>query len=170
MKTSFDDSIAVLKELGAEIVEINLAVLKYAMPTYYIIATAEASTNLARFDGIRYGNRDRHAKTLDEVYDLTREHGFGTEVKRRIILGTYVLSSGVSGSHYKKALGARGKILDAFNHSFNDCDLIVMPTAPTTAFETGSLQDPISMYLMDLYTVHAKFNRSSSAQCPFWIC
>lgn len=166
MKSSFDDSIAVLKDLGAEIVEINLKVLKYAMPTYYIIATAEASTNLARFDGIRYGNRNQYAMTLDEVYDLTREHGFGTEVKRRIILGTSVLSSGYSGSYYKKALGARTQILDAFTTSFESCDIVTMPTAPTPAFETGSIQDPVSMYLMDLYTVHANLTGLPAISVP----
>lgn len=166
MKASFDDSINTFKELGAEIVEIDLDILKYAIPTYYIIATAEASTNLARYDGVRYGSRDIHAKTLDEVYDLSREHGFGTEVKRRVLLGTYVLSSGESGSYYKKALGARGKILDRFNHAFRDCDLIMMPTAPTPAFETGSIQDPIAMYLMDLYTVHANLTGFPALSVP----
>ncbi|MCH9633556.1 MAG: Glutamyl-tRNA(Gln) amidotransferase subunit A [Chlamydiae bacterium] len=166
MKQSFDESVQVIKDLGGEIVEVNLSVLKYAMATYYIIATAEASTNLARFDGVRYGNRDLHAKNLDELYDLTRENGFGTEVKRRIVLGTYVLSSGYSGSYYKKALGARGKILDAFNDTLKSCDLVIMPTAPTPAFETGSIQDPLSMYLMDLYTVHANLTGLPALSIP----
>ena len=129
-------------------------------------ATAEASTNLARFDGVRYGNRDRHALTLDELYDMTRENNFGPEVKRRILLGTYVLSSGFSGGYYKKALGARGKILGAFEKAFASSDMIVMPTAPTDAFELGSLQDPISMYLMDLYTVHANLTGLPAISVP----
>lgn len=166
IRTSFDDSLKVLQELGAEIVEIDLDILKYSIPTYYIVATAEASTNLARYDGIRFGSRDRHAKTLDEVYELTREHGFGAEVKRRILLGTYVLSANATGSYYKKALGARGKILHQFNNAFGGCDLIVMPTAPTPAFETNSIQDPLAMYLVDLYTVHANLTGFPALSIP----
>lgn len=166
IKASFNDSLKVLQELGAEITEVDLDILKYSIPTYYIIATAEASTNLARYDGIRFGSRDPHAKTLDEVYELTREHGFGTEVKRRILLGTYVLSSGATGSYYKKALGARGKILNQFNNAFGGCDLIAMPTTPTPAFETNSIQDPLAMYLLDLYTVHANLTGLPALSIP----
>ena len=166
VKENFQESLEHLKKLGAELIDVNLDLLKYAMATYYIIATAEASTNLARFDGIRYGYRDPHAHNIDQVYDLSRENGFGPEVKRRILLGTYVLSSGFYGSHYKKALGARGKILEAFQAHFEQCDMIVMPTAPTPAFETGSFQNPTDMYLMDLYTVHANLTGLPALSVP----
>ncbi len=155
MRQSFDSSVERMKEMGAQIVDIDLSVLKYSIPTYYILATAEASTNLARFDGIRYGKRDPHAKSLDEVYDLSREFGFGFEVKRRIMLGTYVLSSGHSVSYYKKAQKVRTKIINSFESAFEQCDIISFPTTPTPTFELGSLQDPVSMYLMDLYTTNA---------------
>lgn len=154
-KQSFEKSVQTLKDIGAEIIDVDLSILKYSIATYYILATAEASTNLARFDGVRYGNRDPHAKTLDEVYDLTREFGFGFEVKRRILLGTYVLSAGLSQSYYKKAQKVRTKIIESFEKAFSKCDLITFPTTPTPAFELGSKQDPISMYLVDLYTTTA---------------
>ncbi len=165
-KNLFERSVAVFKELGASIVDVDLTILKYAIPTYYIIATAEASTNLARFDGIRYGNRDRHAQTLDQIYDLSRENGFGFEVKRRILLGTYVLSSGFSEGHYKKALRVRSKIIHKFLEAFSHCDLILTPTAPSSAFELGSVQDPVSMYLVDLYTVHANLTGLPALSIP----
>lgn len=134
-KESFERSVNLLKQSGAEIVDIDLTILKYSIATYYILATAEASTNLARFDGIRYGNRDPHAVNLDEVYELSREFGFGFEVKRRILLGTYVLSAGKSSSYYKKAQKVRTKIIESFEAAFARCDLIAFPTTPTPAFE-----------------------------------
>ena len=163
---SFNQSIELMKSLGATIVPIDLSLLKYAIATYYILATAEASTNLARFDGIRYGHRNQHAVTLDEVYNLTREFGFGFEVKRRIMLGTYVLSSGFTGDYYKKALKVRNKIIQSFNQAFENCDLITLPTAPSCAFELGSIQDPVSMYLVDLYTVHANLTGLPAISVP----
>lgn len=165
-RASFETSVKTLKEKGAEIVEVDLDILKYSIATYYILATAEASTNLARFDGIRYGNRDPHALTLDQVYDLTREFGFGFEVKRRILLGTYVLSSSNSTSYYKKAQKVRTKIIESFEKAFLGCDLIAFPTTPTPAFELGSIQDPVSMYLVDLYTTTANLSGLPAISVP----
>ncbi len=165
-RESFERSVEILKKSGAEIVEIDLTILKYSIATYYILATAEASTNLARFDGVRYGNRDPHAVTLDDVYNLTREFGFGFEVKRRILLGTYVLSAGHSTSYYKKAQKVRTKIIESFEKAFEGCDLITFPTTPTPAFELGSVQDPVSMYLMDLYTTTANLSGLPAISVP----
>lgn len=169
-KESFEKSVSLLKEIGAEIVDIDLSVLKYSIATYYILATAEASTNLARFDGIKYGHRDPHCVTLDDVYNLSREFGFGFEVKRRILLGTYVLSSGHSTSYYKKAQRVRTKIIESFEKAFLSCDLIAFPTTPTAAFELGSVQDPVSMYLMDLYTTNANLSGLPAISVPTGFC
>ncbi len=152
-RQNFDDSLSTLKNLGAEIVDIDLDILKYSLAVYYIIAPAEASTNLARFDGIKYGVRSKNAKTLDDVYDLSRDEGFGSEVKRRIMLGTYVLSSGYQDAYYKKAQKVRTLIIRAYEKAFSTCDLIVMPTAPFAAYEIGKVQDPMQLYLLDLFTV-----------------
>jgi aspartyl-tRNA(Asn)/glutamyl-tRNA(Gln) amidotransferase subunit A len=152
-KKNFDESIKVFEKLNYKIVDINLDILKYSIAVYYIIATAEASTNLARFDGIKYGHRSKKAKTINEVYDLSRDEGFGTEVKRRIILGTYVLSSSHQDAFYKKASKVRSLIINAYNEAFEKCDFILMPTTPSTAFKLKSIQDPIKMYLQDLFTI-----------------
>jgi aspartyl-tRNA(Asn)/glutamyl-tRNA(Gln) amidotransferase subunit A len=159
-------SIETLKTLGCEIVDINLDSLKYAVATYYIIATAEASTNLARFDGIRYGVRSKQATTLDEVYDFSRTEGFGAEVKKRILLGTYVLSAGYQDAFYKKAKGVRLKITDEFHRAFSQCDLIAMPTAPSAAFLKGAIQDPIAMYLQDIYTIGVNLSGVTAISIP----
>ena len=157
-KENYDNFIASverLKSLGAKIQDIDLAICKYSIAVYYIVATAEASTNLARFDSIRYGVRPEAAKTLDEVYDLSRKEGFGTEVKKRIMLGTYVLSSGFQDALYKKAQKVRTLILNAFEKAFETCDAIALPTAPTGAFELNSIHDPVEMYLQDVFTIPA---------------
>lgn len=152
-KQLFEKSLTVLKKLGAEIVDVDLSTLKYSIAVYYIIATAEASTNLARFDGIRFGNRSPRAKTLDEVYDLSKEEGFGPEVKRRILLGTYVLSAGYQDAYYKKAQKVRALMIKQYNEAFKKCSLIAMPVSPFAAFEIGSIKDPLQMYLEDIYTI-----------------
>lgn len=152
-KTIFQQSLDKMKELGAEIVDVDLSILKYAIATYYILATAEASTNLARFDGIRYGQRSPRAHTLEEVYDLSKEEGFGAEVKRRIMLGTFVLSAGYQDAYYKKAQKVRTLIIRAYQEAFSKCDLIATPVAPSAAFKIGSIQDPLQMYLEDIYTI-----------------
>ncbi|MBT4445540.1 MAG: Asp-tRNA(Asn)/Glu-tRNA(Gln) amidotransferase subunit GatA [Waddliaceae bacterium] len=155
VRENFYASIDVLKGLGAKVVDVDLSILKYSIALYYILATAEASTNLARFDGIRYGLRSSQAKTLDEIYDLSKEEGFGFEVKRRIILGTYVLSSGFQDAYYHKAQKIRTLIIDKFNEAFKTCDIISLPTSPFPAFELDAVKDPMQMYLSDIYTIAA---------------
>ena len=151
----FEDSLEVLKGLGVKIVEINLDQLKHSIPIYYILSTAEASTNLSRFDGIRYGVRFEKARNLDEIYDLSREEGFGAEVKQRILLGTFVLSSGYQDAYYKKAQKIRTLMIQEYKKAFEACDIIVMPVTPSPAFEIGGIRDPLEMYLQDLYTIGA---------------
>lgn len=152
-KHRFDISMKVIKQLGAEIIDIDLSILKYSLATYYILATAEASTNLARFDGIRYGVRSSRAKTLDEVYDFSKEEGYGAEVKRRILLGTYVLSAGYQDAYYKKAQKVRTLLIQRFKEAFKQCDLVATPVSPFPAFEIGAIKDPLQMYLADIYTI-----------------
>lgn len=154
-KEIFQRSLKELKDLGASFVEINLDILRYSIAAYYIIAPAEASTNLARFDGIRYGMRSKEAKNLEEIYDRTRDETLGVEVKKRIILGTYVLSAEFNNALYTKAQKLRTKIIKEFEKAFDLCDLIVMPTTPGTAFSLGSIQDPVEMYLQDIFTISA---------------
>lgn len=154
-KENFEASLKTLTSLGASIVEVDLSLLEYAIPTYYILATAEASTNLARFDGIRYGKRSERAKTLDEVYDFSKEEGFGKEVKMRILLGTFVLSSGYQDAFYKKAQKVRTLIIEQYQKAFKQADIIAMPVSPFPTFEFHSIQDPLQMYLADIYTISA---------------
>ena len=143
------------RDLGVELVEVSLPHTRYAVAAYYIIATAEASANLARFDSIRYGFRDREAEAegLLDMYSRSRATGFGAEVKRRIILGTYVLSSGYYDAYYLKAQKVRALIRDDFRRAFESCDLILAPVAPTPAFRRGALSEPLQMYLSDIYTI-----------------
>lgn len=154
-KKVFNDALEVMKGLGATVVDVNLDILKYSLAVYYILATAEASTNLARFDGIRYGQRSSKAKTLEEVYDYSKEEGFGPEVKRRILLGTYVLSAGYQDAYYKKAQKVRTLLMESYDKAFAQCDIVVTPTSPFTAFEIGTIKDPLQMYLEDIYTIGA---------------
>ncbi len=142
------------KKLGAEIVEISLDVAEYSLATYYIIACAEASSNLGRFDGVRYTHRAKDYNGLWDLYKKSRSEAFGDEVKRRIILGTYVLSSGYYDAYYKKAQQVRTLVMNKFNEAFGKCDVIITPTSPTTAFDIGGkLNDPLSMYKADICTV-----------------
>lgn len=144
----------VLKSRGAQLVEFDFPVMEYMVPTYYIIAAAEASSNLSRFDGVKYGWRAEGYEDLTDLYCKTRTQGFGAEVKRRILLGTFVLSSGYYDAYYKKALQAKGLIKAAFDEAFGRCDLMLTPVAPTTAPKLGeSLSDPLQMYLSDIDTV-----------------
>ncbi len=152
---NFKKSTELLKELGAEIIDIDLDVLKYSVAIYYILATAEASTNLARFDGIKYGKRASKVHSLEDIYNLSREEGFGFEVKKRIMLGTYVLSAGYQDAYYKKAQKMRTLIINAFEKAFSTCDIVIMPTSPSSAFEIGSIQNPLDMYMQDLFTISA---------------
>jgi aspartyl-tRNA(Asn)/glutamyl-tRNA(Gln) amidotransferase subunit A len=149
-------AVDVYRELGAEIVDIELPHASYAIAVYYIIATAEASSNLARFDGVRYGFRAEEAPELRQMYRKTREEGFGPEVKRRIMLGTYVLSAGYYDAYYRKAQQVRTLIKDDFRRAFTSCDALITPTSPTPAFAIGEkVDDPLAMYLNDIYTVTA---------------
>ena len=141
-------------ERGAEIIEVSLPHTKYALPTYYVIAPAEASSNLARYDGVKYGYRN-YQNHLDDLYANTRADGFGDEVKRRILIGTYVLSAGYYDAYYRKAQRVRNLIIQDFNKVFRYVDVILTPTTPSAAFEVGSQQDPISMYMNDVFTVPA---------------
>ena len=154
VKAAFYKSIEKLRELGAEVKEISLNYAAYALPTYYIIATAEASSNLARYDGIKYGYRTKDFEDLQDIYSKSRTEGFGDEVKRRIMLGTYVLSSGYYDAYYKRAGQVRTLIQQDFNKAFNQVDVIAMPTAPNTTFKFGEKSsNPVEMYLEDIYTV-----------------
>ncbi|MBR5154696.1 MAG: Asp-tRNA(Asn)/Glu-tRNA(Gln) amidotransferase subunit GatA [Alphaproteobacteria bacterium] len=151
----WDKAIEIMKEKGAEIVNISLPHTKYALPCYYVIAPAEASSNLARYDGIRFGNRV-NGSNLEELYINTRSEGFGKEVKRRILIGTYVLSAGFYDAYYLKAQKIRRLIKNDFDEAFKKCDVILAPTSPIEAFSIGDkkmLENPINMYLNDVFTV-----------------
>ncbi|MGA8151773.1 MAG: Asp-tRNA(Asn)/Glu-tRNA(Gln) amidotransferase subunit GatA [Terriglobales bacterium] len=156
VKSAVEAAIQKLAELGCEVVPVSLPHTKYAIPTYYIVATAEASSNLARFDGVRYGFRARDAHTLSEMYRRSRDQGFGPEVKRRIMLGTYALSAGYYDAYYLKAQKVRTLLAQDFEAAFKQVDAIVTPTSPTAAFKLGErVDDPLAMYLADIYTVTA---------------
>jgi len=150
------EAIALLERAGAKTREVSLPHTPYAIATYYLIATAEASSNLARFDGVRYGHRAADASSLGEMYRATRSEGFGAEVKRRILLGTYVLSAGYYDAYYRKAQQVRTLLRRDFDEAFRACDVIATPTAPEAAFPIGArTADPLRMYLSDVYTVSA---------------
>ena len=154
VQKALNEAIDVYKKLGAEIIEINMPHLDYAIAAYYVIATAEASSNLARYDGVHYGHRSEKAENYIEVYSKSRAEAFGQEVKRRIMLGTYALSSGYYDAYYLKALKVRNLIRTDFTGAFEKCDCIMMPVSPTTAFKIGEkIDDPLTMYLSDIYTI-----------------
>ena len=154
VKSALEKAIETYKKLGAEVEEFSLDIAKYSLASYYIIGCAEASSNLGRFDGIRYGYRTPEFKDLKELFRKSRSEGFGAEVKRRIILGTYVLSSGYYDAYYKKAQQVRTLVINEFNKGFEKYDVILTPTAPTVAFDIGSKSNnPLEMYLADICTV-----------------
>ncbi|MBR3889176.1 Asp-tRNA(Asn)/Glu-tRNA(Gln) amidotransferase subunit GatA, partial [bacterium] len=156
VKKALENAMNIYKSLGAEIVEISLPKLKYSIGIYYILATAECSSNLARFDGVRYGYRSPNPENLIDMYCNSRAEGFGDEVKRRIMLGTYALSSGYYDAYYKKAQQLRRLVADEFNAAFEKVDALISPTCPTTAFEIGArTADPLAMYLTDIATISA---------------
>ncbi|MGA9996790.1 MAG: amidase family protein, partial [Pyrinomonadaceae bacterium] len=156
VRASVEQAIEAYRTLGAEIVDIELPHAKYCIAVYYIIATAEASSNLARYDGVRYGFRAEESNELRTMYRKTRDEGFGAEVKRRIMLGTYVLSSGYYEAYYRKAQQVRSLIKRDFRQAFERCDAIITPTSPTPAFMLGEkTDDPLAMYLNDIYTCTA---------------
>ena len=154
VKAKIEAGIRVYESLGCEMQEISLPHTEYAVATYYLVATAEASSNLARYDGVRYGLREGGNSTLQEMYRRTRHHGFGSEVKRRILLGTYALSAGYYDAYYLKALKVRTLILKDFKKAFDSVDVILTPSSPTVAFKIGEKTgDPLSMYLSDIFTI-----------------
>ncbi len=164
----WENAIKSLEQKGAKIKKISLPHTKYALPTYYIIAPAEASSNLSRYDGVKYGFRSEDAKSLDDMYELTRSEGFGKEVKRRILIGTYVLSAGYYDAYYLKAQKVRKLISEDFVTTFKDCDLILTPTAPSAAFPLNEKQeDPIKMYLNDVFTVPASLAGIPGISIPY---
>jgi aspartyl-tRNA(Asn)/glutamyl-tRNA(Gln) amidotransferase subunit A len=156
IRTAIEKVLDGLKAEKCVIKPVSLPHTKYAIPTYYVIATAEASSNLSRFDGVRFGLRSEEAKTLSEMYRKTRDEGFGPEVKRRILLGTYALSAGYYDAYYKKAQQVRALLTRDFLTAFNEVDVIVGPMTPTPAFKLGEkTDDPVAMYLADIYSVAA---------------
>ena len=156
VRASFDETVARLEELGARCEEISLPHTEYALPAYYIIAPAEASANLARFDGVRYGYRAEGADDLIEMYERTRGEGFGAEVKRRVMIGTYALSAGYYDAYYGRAQRVRTLVRRDFDAAFGRVDLIAAPTSPTVAFPIGSrADDPLAMYMSDICTIPA---------------
>ena len=154
VKAKLEEAIETYKKLGAEVEEFSLDIADYALATYYIIACAEASSNLGRFDGIRYGYRTENYENLKDIYKNSRSEGFGPEVKRRIILGTYVLSSGYYDAYYKKAQQVRTLVKKEFDEAFKKYDVLLTPASPTVAFGIGTKSNnPLEMYLADICTV-----------------
>lgn len=167
IETLWQQGIDWLKDEGAEIVDVSLPHTKYALPTYYIIAPAEASSNLARYDGVRYGLRNTEGENLLDMYEMTRAEGFGDEVKRRIMIGTYVLSAGYYDAYYVKAQKVRRLIQQDFIKAYEKCDVLLTPTAPSAAFAIGENEDdPIKMYLNDVFTVPASLAGMPSMSVP----
>ena len=162
-----DTAIENFRSMGAEVVDVELPYAKYGIAVYYIIATAEASSNLARYDGVRYGFRAEDAGELRKMYSKTREEGFGPEVKRRIMLGTYVLSSGYYDAYYAKAQRVRALVKRDYERAFASCDAILTPTSPSVAFKIGDrVEDPIAMYLSDIFTVSANLAGTPAISVP----
>jgi len=169
VRSAIEAGIDKLRAAGAEIKNISLPHTRYAIPTYYVIATAEASANLARFDGVRYGLRAPQSDTLAAMYRRTRDLGFGAEVKRRILLGTYVLSHGYYDAYYRKAQQVRRLLAEDFLTAFREVDAILTPTAPTPAFKLGEKSDdPVAMYLADIYTVTASLAGICGVSVSVW--
>lgn len=166
VREALDSALEKLKSLGAELVEVSLPHTKYAVAVYYIIATAEASANLARFDGIRYGAR-KEAGDLVQSYFASRGAGFGDEVKRRILLGTYVLSSGYYDAYYLRAQKVRTLIRQDFDNAFKQCDVLLTPVTPATAFKFGEKSDPLQMYLSDIFTIALNLSGNCGMSVPY---
>jgi aspartyl-tRNA(Asn)/glutamyl-tRNA(Gln) amidotransferase subunit A len=167
IKAKMDSLLTVLLKAGHTVQEVDLRLTDYAIATYYIIATAEASSNLSRYDGVRYGYRSKNAEDLESMYVNTRTEGFGIEVKRRIMLGTYVLSSGYYDAYYKKGTQVRRLIKEEYDEVFKKVDVLLTPTTPTPAFKLGEkLSDPLQMYLSDIYTVTANLTGICAMNVP----
>ena len=165
--TAVDEALTIFRELGATTVDIELPAVKYSVPVYYVIAPAEASSNLSRFDGVRYGHRAAKYEDLADMYRKTRAEGFGAEVKRRILVGTYVLSHGYYDAYYLKAQQVRRLIADDFRRAYARVDVIMGPTAPTAAFKLGAkTDDPVQMYLNDIFTIAGNLTGAPGISIP----
>ncbi|MCR9171203.1 MAG: Asp-tRNA(Asn)/Glu-tRNA(Gln) amidotransferase subunit GatA [bacterium] len=167
IKAALEQQIEHLKNEGHTVEYVSFPYLDYMVPTYYVLTTAEASSNLSRFDGVHYGYRSEVAKGVEETYKKSRSEGFGPEVKRRIMAGTFVLSAGYYDAYYTKGQKVRRVLQDKTEEIFKDFDFILTPTTPTTAFELDAVKDPISMYLQDIYTVHANLTGNPAISLPF---
>jgi aspartyl-tRNA(Asn)/glutamyl-tRNA(Gln) amidotransferase subunit A len=161
--------IETLKAEGHEVEEVSFPYLEYMVPTYYVLTTAEASSNLSRFDGVHFGHRSAVAQGVDATYKQSRTEGFGPEVKRRIMTGTFVLSHGYYDAYYTKGQKVRRVLRDKTNEIFQSYDLVLMPTTPSTAFDLNAVKDPIQMYLQDIFTVHANLTGNPAISIPFGI-
>ncbi|XOV66193.1 MAG: Asp-tRNA(Asn)/Glu-tRNA(Gln) amidotransferase subunit GatA [Fluviicola sp.] len=167
IKAAMEQYIAQLKSDGHTVEYVSFPYLEYMVPTYYVLTTAEASSNLSRFDGVHYGYRSDAAKGVEETYKKSRSEGFGPEVKRRIMAGTFVLSAGYYDAYYTKGQKVRRVLQDKTEEIFQDFDFILTPTTPTTAFDLDAVTDPISMYLQDIYTVHANLTGNPAISLPY---
>jgi aspartyl-tRNA(Asn)/glutamyl-tRNA(Gln) amidotransferase subunit A len=169
IKEKLDHTLEKLKSAGHQIVEVSFPYLDYMVPTYYVLTTAEASSNLSRFDGVHFGYRSADAKGVEQTYVKSRSEGFGPEVKRRIMTGTFVLSHGYYDAYYTKGQKVRRILKNRTIELLSQCDVLLSPTTPTTAFEINSVKDPIQMYLQDIFTVHANLTGNPALSIPFGI-
>jgi aspartyl-tRNA(Asn)/glutamyl-tRNA(Gln) amidotransferase subunit A len=167
VKAKLDQCVADLKAAGHELTEVSFPFLDYMVPTYYVLTTAEASSNLARFDGVHYGYRSPYAQGVEATYVKSRTEGFGPEVKRRIMTGTFVLSHGYYDAYYTKGQQVRRILKNRTNELLQNCDVLLSPTTPSTAFEMNAVKDPIQMYLQDIFTVHANLTGNPALSMPF---
>lgn len=167
LKQKLDELLVELKEKGHTVEAVSFPYLDYMVPTYYVLTTAEASSNLSRFDGIHYGYQAKNAAGVEETYKASRSEGFGMEVKRRIMAGTFVLSHGYYDAYYTKGQQVRRILQDKTNEIFKDFDFIITPTTPSSAFDLASVKDPIQMYLQDIFTVHANLTGNPAISIPF---
>jgi len=166
IKKTLEDTMKNLTDSGHQVETVSFPYLDYMVPTYYVLTTAEASSNLARFDGVHYGHRSDSAEGVEETYKKSRSEGFGIEVQRRIMAGTFVLSHGYYDAYYTKGQRVRRVLQDKTNEIFENYDIILLPTTPTTAFELDAVSDPIAMYLQDIYTVHANLSGNPAISLP----
>ncbi len=166
IKSTIQKTLLLLQEQGHFVEEVSFPYLDYMVPTYYVLSTAEASSNLARFDGVHYGYRSPNAVGIEDTYKKTRSEGFGREVKRRIMAGTFVLSHGYYDAYYSKGQKVRRVLQEKTNEIFNEYDVVILPTTPSTAFKINEVKDPISMYLQDIYTVHANLTGNPAISIP----
>jgi aspartyl-tRNA(Asn)/glutamyl-tRNA(Gln) amidotransferase subunit A len=169
VKAKLDQCVADLKAAGHELTEVSFPFLDYMVPTYYVLTTAEASSNLARFDGVHYGYRSPDAQGVEATYVKSRTEGFGPEVKRRIMTGTFVLSHGYYDAYYTKGQQVRRILKNRTNELLQNCDVLLSPTTPSTAFEMNAVKDPIQMYLQDIFTVHANLTGNPAISLPFGV-